>query len=174
MREVQSSIEELLKTIERNRFESIDDFVASLAQLREQRGHAIGLRDLKYADESVITSLEERTAEKADRLSRRCVEFLLTPNALTPYQEKVQGVSDQVPEIHSVSDAKKLQEEIEQSSTDLELLTETVSNLKIDDTKKRTGIIDSIGDVFASLNRCLLYTSPSPRDGLLSRMPSSA
>ena len=25
-----------------------------------------------------------------------------------------------------------------------------------------------------TLNRCLLYTSPSPRDGLLSRMPSSA
>ena len=25
-----------------------------------------------------------------------------------------------------------------------------------------------------SLNSCLLYTSPSPRDGLLSRMPSSA
>ena len=24
------------------------------------------------------------------------------------------------------------------------------------------------------LNPCLLYTSPSPRDGLLSRMPSSA
>ena len=24
------------------------------------------------------------------------------------------------------------------------------------------------------LNSCLLYTSPSPRDGLLSRMPSSA
>ena len=26
----------------------------------------------------------------------------------------------------------------------------------------------------ASANPCLLYTSPSPRDGLLSRMPSSA
>ena len=25
-----------------------------------------------------------------------------------------------------------------------------------------------------ALRRCLLYTSPSPRDGLLSRMPSSA
>ena len=25
-----------------------------------------------------------------------------------------------------------------------------------------------------TLNHCLLYTSPSPRDGLLSRMPSSA
>ena len=28
--------------------------------------------------------------------------------------------------------------------------------------------------LFHSLNACLLYTSPSPRDGLLSRMPSSA
>ena len=26
----------------------------------------------------------------------------------------------------------------------------------------------------AGFNACLLYTSPSPRDGLLSRMPSSA
>ena len=29
---------------------------------------------------------------------------------------------------------------------------------------------DSVGQVWP----CLLYTSPSPRDGLLSRMPSSA
>ena len=30
-----------------------------------------------------------------------------------------------------------------------------------------------IGD-FVTISSCLLYTSPSPRDGLLSRMPSSA
>ena len=30
------------------------------------------------------------------------------------------------------------------------------------------------GAVVESSGRCLLYTSPSPRDGLLSRMPSSA
>ena len=29
-------------------------------------------------------------------------------------------------------------------------------------------------DTHADINTCLLYTSPSPRDGLLSRMPSSA
>ena len=29
-------------------------------------------------------------------------------------------------------------------------------------------------DVIADVEVCLLYTSPSPRDGLLSRMPSSA
>ena len=30
------------------------------------------------------------------------------------------------------------------------------------------------GVEFIAANTCLLYTSPSPRDGLLSRMPSSA
>ena len=32
----------------------------------------------------------------------------------------------------------------------------------------------SMNSVFIPLYVCLLYTSPSPRDGLLSRMPSSA
>ena len=36
--------------------------------------------------------------------------------------------------------------------------------------KKALGIVDADADTKA----CLLYTSPSPRDGLLSRMPSSA
>ena len=31
-----------------------------------------------------------------------------------------------------------------------------------------------VDDIFAVFKNCLLYTSPSPRDGLLSRMPSSA
>ena len=32
----------------------------------------------------------------------------------------------------------------------------------------------SLAEGEALFNACLLYTSPSPRDGLLSRMPSSA
>ena len=33
---------------------------------------------------------------------------------------------------------------------------------------------DTKGKVFRGLSGCLLYTSPSPRDATLSRMPSSA
>ena len=40
-----------------------------------------------------------------------------------------------------------------------------------DGSKARVIVISSTGPVFSA---CLLYTSPSPRDGLLSRMPSSA
>ena len=37
-----------------------------------------------------------------------------------------------------------------------------------------TGTGDGIPQYAANPGGCLLYTSPSPRDGLLSRMPSSA
>ena len=34
--------------------------------------------------------------------------------------------------------------------------------------------VEITGKLYDGVNGCLLYTSPSPRDGLLSRMPSSA
>ena len=36
------------------------------------------------------------------------------------------------------------------------------------------GAIMGFDPILGMSRRCLLYTSPSPRDGLLSRMPSSA
>ena len=36
------------------------------------------------------------------------------------------------------------------------------------------GLVLAIPLALMRVSRCLLYTSPSPRDGLLSRMPSSA
>ena len=44
-------------------------------------------------------------------------------------------------------------------------------NVKVRVKSDNTGV--DIANVKMSMN-CLLYTSPSPRDGLLSRMPSSA
>ena len=39
-------------------------------------------------------------------------------------------------------------------------------------TEKTVAMVKDTGTY--NINSCLLYTSPSPRDGLLSRMPSSA
>ena len=42
------------------------------------------------------------------------------------------------------------------------------------DTLKTCVVLDALSGTRHNSNNCLLYTSPSPRDGLLSRMPSSA
>ncbi|SMP51492.1 MoxR-like ATPase [Neorhodopirellula lusitana] len=151
--QVRSAIETTLKQIERARFESIDDFVSSLTELRQHRGHAITLRDLKLVDESLVDQLEQRVQENAERLSRRCVDFLLEPNSLAPYQQRIETAESEVKEVQTVAIANDLSEQIDSAAADLEMLTETVSNLQIDDATQRTQIIDSIGNVFASVNR---------------------
>ena len=40
--------------------------------------------------------------------------------------------------------------------------------------KSNKNVISGFLPMYIKNNSCLLYTSPSPRDGLLSRMPSSA
>ena len=63
------------------------------------------------------------------------------------------------------------------SRSQTDWLEEELSRL----SAEKQGDIDEIGydEILKAFNRaksrcCLLYTSPSPRDGLLSRMPSSA
>ena len=48
--------------------------------------------------------------------------------------------------------------------------------LRVSWTAKKTNewVLNKVGVKRELLDTCLLYTSPSPRDGLLSRMPSSA
>lgn len=150
---VKDSVETLGKEIERSRFDAIDEFVSALSKLREQRGQAIGLRELRYVDLAIVESLERSAAERAERLSRRCVEFLITPGALDPYRKRVEEADARVQAIDRVAQARELQTSIDEAGGQLEMLTETVSNLKIEDATKRTEIIDSISDVFSSLNR---------------------
>ena len=70
------------------------------------------------------------------------------------------------------------------SKADAERTFDTITNtildaLKGDDTVKIAGfgtykVAKRKARVGRNPRTCLLYTSPSPRDGLLSRMPSSA
>ena len=151
--EVAAAIEALVTAIERGRFDSVQDYVDAIADLREQRGHAIGLRQLKHADEDRIDAMERTTAEWTDRISHRCVEYLLTPGSLDEYSGRVAAAETKIDAVESVADAKELSGEIDAAGDSLQLLTETVSNLRIDDAVKRTEIIDSLSGVLASLNR---------------------
>ena len=53
-------------------------------------------------------------------------------------------------------------------------LTAVVEHISVGHALKASGIARGELFVTTKLWICLLYTSPSPRDGLLSRMPSSA
>ena len=145
--------EEVFSKVKSTSFKSIEDFVKLLNQMRTLRGEAIGLYEIRYVDETLIKSIEEEIAEFTEKISQRCVQFLLDEKALAPYHEKVEEKKIALDKIEKVIEAKNLEEEVNQIAQDLEMLIEIVSNLDIEDTSHSTKIIDNISLIFATLNQ---------------------
>ena len=88
----------------------------------------------------------------------------------------LQAIADQTKPYVIVVRVKEGQDEAETTSALIGTTTETgkYTGMKaLLAAKSRLGLVPRILGV-PGLDTCLLYTSPSPRDGLLSRMPSSA
>ena len=166
----QNDTQELLKTIERARFEQIDDFVDKLAAIRTQRGAAIQLRGLRYIELPAVATMESQLIEAADRLGVRCVQFLLSPKSLLPFATQIEKLSTAVPAVSKSATGKELDREFEKISGALKLLIETISQLQIDDLAQRTTIIDGVGDCLSQLNKARSILRMRLRDLTTSEM----
>ena len=151
-KETAKEAKEVVRDATSGRFEEIDRFVQALSSLRKVRGQVISLKELKYIDLPAVEAIETEISEHADRLSHKCVEFLLDDAALAPYQQRVADQSNSIDALKTGVEAKDLDEEIVQVGNELEMLIEIVSNLKIDDPTQRTRIIDNISAIYSSLN----------------------
>ncbi|GAA4276881.1 DNA repair ATPase [Aquimarina mytili] len=152
-KETQDKAEGIFGKIKSSSFKSIDDFVQVLSQLRTLRGEVIGLHDIRYVDTTFIKQLETEIAAQTETISQRCVQFLLDDKALLPYHARVEEKQTELEKIKKVINAKKLEEEVNQIATDLEMLIDIVSNLQIEDTSHSTKIIDNISLIFATINQ---------------------
>jgi len=153
IQEVGQRANTLFKEVDQASFNQIGIFVNFLSELRIIRGEIISLKDLRYADLPYIEGLEAQAAEKLALLSTECVAFLLRPDALEPYMQKVAEAKKEIPDVETAQQGKKLEERIDGIGKELEMLIEIVSNLKIEDATQTTRIIDSITDIFSLLNQ---------------------
>lgn len=128
-------------------------FVQLLTTLRELRGQIIALRDVRYTDAAIIDGMDKAVAEAGDKLSAKCVAFLLKPEALDPYRKQITEQQARVPALTKVTEAQEVEEALAKSSSELEMLTAIVSGLKIQDATETTRIIEGISTLFAQLNQ---------------------
>ncbi|MCF7789150.1 MAG: DNA repair ATPase [Prosthecobacter sp.] len=128
-------------------------FVQLLTSLRELRGQIIALRDVRYTDATEIDRMDKAVAEGADKLSAKCVTFLLKPESLDPYRKQITEQQALVPALAKVTEAQAVEEALAKSSSELEMLTAIVSGLKIEDATETTRIIEGISTLFAQLNQ---------------------
>lgn len=153
LKRVSSRASDLFAKLQREEIKSVDQFVSRLSELRQLRGETISLKQLRYIDLEKVGEMENTIADQNNRLSQDCVGFLLRPEALDPYRDRVKEQKSLIDTLKKVADGRALQEGVAQTGADLELLIEITTNLKIDDPTETTRIIDSITVIYTSLNQ---------------------
>ncbi len=150
---VSDGTEALLRKIAQRDPTGVDEFVSRLSALRKARGEILSLKELRYADLPAIQVLEGRVASQTEVLSQHCVDFLMRPESLAPYQSRIESQLAQTEKLRKTSEGRRLQEAVEQSGEELEMLIDIVSNLKIEDATESTRIIERITRIYSTLNQ---------------------
>ncbi|CAM3438401.1 DNA repair ATPase [Stackebrandtia soli] len=143
-------------TIRRSRGEapkSADLWVLQLAELRAAQGRLVTLAETRYIDTDALDALSGEVAEELTSAGRRAVAYLSRDEAFASYHEQIEGLAAQGESIESTAQAAPLLRQLSEQNSGLEVLTEVVSNLDINDVTVRTRILESIAAVLAGVNR---------------------
>ncbi|GAA4915241.1 MoxR-like ATPase [Stackebrandtia albiflava] len=132
---------------------SADAWVTQLAELRAAQGRLVTLSEMRYIDAAGVAALSESVVAESASAGRRAVAFLGGAEAFTDYHRQIDALAEEAGGLESVAQAAPLTARLSEQSDGLEVLTEVVSSLDIDDVTVRTGILERIAEVLAAVNR---------------------
>lgn len=134
-------------------WERIEQFVETLARLRQHRGHLITLQQQRMINVARLKEMEAQVVETSERVSAGAVEFLLDEAALEPYFTELNTLTEQAEAIETVMAANPLRERLTSMAEGLGLLQELIAGFQIEDKTASARIAQNIGEVSALLNR---------------------
>lgn len=143
----------LLSRISTTTWENAEQFVAAIAELRKHRGHIVTIKTYRYINVEELGELEQELISTEAMLGEQTVDFLGDETSLDSYHERAKEYADAIDGASTNAQIKPILESIDQTNSQLDLLSELITSLKIDDTTVRTRIVDTISEVYAKLNQ---------------------
>lgn len=153
MREAEQSFQQVKDDINVRTWEVAEDFVGVINQMRQQKGHLITLRDYRYIDNERIEELLQALTEMEHQVSVQAAQFLSGEQALQPYAERIDALQGGVDSAKSGREIGETMEGIDETVASLDLLSELMATLPVEDANVHAGIIDSISSLYARLNQ---------------------
>ncbi len=152
--QAQQTQQHLLQAVaKRSGWHDIADYVQHLTQVRSQRGHLISLRELRYLDLPRLEKLEQQVVAVFEELSRATVAYMLKQDAFAPYHAQLDTHLARIENLSKTLEVESLESALNETSSGLELLTQVLNDLHIEDSASRTRILEDIAEVYAKLNR---------------------
>lgn len=151
--EAEKKQQDVIGSIRISSWKTPQEYVDCLMELRKQRGFLVTLKDQRYIDTDRIAELDEAVTDAFDEVSNATVTFLSDDAALKPYSDSMVTLEKRIATAELVVVINEVNEELESLSLGLDLLTEVLNGLKIEDATKRTKILDDISEIYSTLNK---------------------
>ena len=151
----EQKIADLKKSFSRSSIKDLQLYITTLGAVRRLKGAIIALKDLPLIEQSDIDRLKIAVDDYGDELSEKTIDFLTQENALSGYIDKIEEHKQAFSSIDKVVECNQLEEDISETSGQLETLIDIVSNLEIEDSTKTTSILDEISGLYSILNTLL-------------------
>ena len=144
---------DIIRDCESGNFENLDDYVSLLDRLRHQRGHVATLTEYRYIDTDALQAMDEQLLALNEELGERTASYLTSDGAFDSYTSAIDEVDEALESHTTVAAMQPDLDELDRISSALDLLSELVTTLKIDDPTIQTTIIERISNVYSGLNR---------------------
>lgn len=154
----------ILKSIRADSWTQTQEFVEALNRIRHQRGHLMTIREYRYIDQERIAALEAELLATQESLGSETVHFLAGETALIPYREKLAEIGEELEQADTLMKLEAALETQEKMAADLDLLSELMSSLKVDDATVRIRVVDDISEIYAKLNQSRARTQHKKKD----------
>ncbi len=151
--EAETLVVEKLRATRSEGWDRIDPFLEALTGLRGLRGQLISKKDVRFIDVARLVALEQEVTAAFDRVTTDCVAVLAKGGAFGELVTRAQALAEGVGALATAVEVKPVRAQIDQVASGLDLLGNVVGSLTIDDTTKRTVILENITDAFGQVNR---------------------
>jgi hypothetical protein len=153
LREAQSKQRTLLDTLRPDDWRDAQAFVDALNAIGAQRGHLLTIREFRYIDTATIDAMEAALLAEQARIGTATAAFLASDQAFVPFAERLQALDAQAAASTTVAQLDDPLKQMQAMASDLDMLSELMAGLAMDDATQRTRIVESVSEIYARLNQ---------------------
>jgi len=153
LQQAEANQKEILRQIEPESWHSPQEYVDGLNRIRQYRGHLMTIKDFRYIDVEKISQLDQKIEEAETTLSQQTVDFLSSEGALESYYKTLQTIAKESVKSKTNSQLKPHLESLAELAQGLDLISEMMASLKVEDATVQTRIVDSVSELYGKLNQ---------------------
>lgn len=153
MRAAEAEQRRLMSRLQPDSWSAVGEFVEALNALTAQRGHLLTLRDYRYIDTARIDTMSAALQQAQQQIGAATGAFLAGEKALHPFQQRLQQLDEAAQKAETARSLGEHLADIGAMSADLDMLSELIAGLGMEDATQNTRIIEAISQLYARLNQ---------------------